>query len=181
MKLGESIILLHRSQQLPLLPAAEMALSSQASWAGSRRDWRHAGLHFPEFQGIAAQAHLENYGVSLLRKNWQVIAVLTQPFLLSSLSRSLNSSSSASVCVSLQAGLMAVPLRFDGRVVLVTGAGGGEYAKARGPASSSSLSCWESPFFGLESARSRSCDLSIWAVGSGGGAAWGASDWTRWG
>ncbi|XP_008070304.2 peroxisomal multifunctional enzyme type 2-like [Carlito syrichta] len=29
------------------------------------------------------------------------------------------------VCVSLQAGLMASPLRFDGRVVLVTGAGGG--------------------------------------------------------
>ncbi|KAB0390093.1 hypothetical protein E2I00_005506, partial [Balaenoptera physalus] len=59
------------------------------------------------------------------KSNWQVIAVLPQPVLLSSLSRSVNSSSSASVCVSLQAGLMASPLRFDGRVVLVTGAGGG--------------------------------------------------------
>lgn len=38
-----------------------------------------------------------------------------------------------SVCV-LQVGLMASPLRFDGRVVLVTGAGGGEHAKAGGHA-----------------------------------------------
>ena len=35
-------------------------------------------------------------------------------------------------------------LRFNGRVVLVTGAGGGEYVKAGGRVSSS-LSCWEPP------------------------------------
>ena len=126
---------------------------------------------FPRVPRDRCAGALGKLGVSLLRRNRQVIAVLPQPVLLSSLSRSLNSSSSPRVCVSLQARLMASPLRFDGRVVLVTGAGGGEYAKARGPASSS----------GPGSARSCSCDLSIWAAGSGGGAAWGASDWTRWG
>lgn len=36
----------------PFTSAAELALSTQASWAGSSSAWRHGGLHFPEFQGI---------------------------------------------------------------------------------------------------------------------------------
>lgn len=88
---------------------------------------------FPRGPRIYAQAHLENYGVRFFR-NWQVppVRLLSPP--VSSLSRSLSSTGSACLCVSLQAGLMASLLRFDGQVVLVTGAGGGEFLKARGRA-----------------------------------------------
>uniref|UniRef100_A0A3Q2LE65 Peroxisomal multifunctional enzyme type 2 n=1 Tax=Equus caballus TaxID=9796 RepID=A0A3Q2LE65_HORSE len=89
-------------------------------------------LHFPEFQGIPAQAHLENYGVRLLPRKSQVtlIPARATPFLLvpqSEVHWSLHRSTAAPVCVcvSLQTRLMASQLRFDGRVVLVTGAGGG--------------------------------------------------------
>lgn len=75
------------------------------------------------------------------------------------------------VCV-LQVGLMASPLRFDGRVVLVTGAGGGEHGKAGGHALPG-VAAWEQLLSGL-------CRGLRAAVGSGvGGAAWGARGWTR--
>lgn len=90
----------------------------------------------------------------------------------SSLSRSPSSRGSASVCVCL-AGLMASTLRFDGQVVLVTGAGGGEHAKAGGHALPGGRGVGAAAVGSQSEGGGRRC-------GVGEEAAWGARGWTRW-
>lgn len=83
------------------------------------------------------------------------------------------------VLVLLQAGLMASMLNFYGRVVLVTGAGGGRHAKV-GRLTSGSLLSRSTPFRSRCS-RSGGCGLSVGTADSGGGAASGVSGWIPWG
>ena len=126
---------------------------------------------------------MENYRVPLLLRSWQVARYQPEPATHSVLAASQSELHSAllllvCVCVPLQTRLMASMLRFNGRVVLVTGAGGGEYVKAGGRVSSS-LSCWETPGpdfffffffftrFGRGYTHSCSCGPSIWVAGRG--------------
>lgn len=170
---GPSNTYYYSKQKWPVKPSV---------WGSARRRWKHAGLHYPEFQGIP---HAGTLGK---RRRQCPSSKLTNHFYPPSAAVRLISQSEPQrfcLCVSLQAGLMYSPLNFNGRVVVVTGAGGGEYAKCGGLALIS-LSCRELRFSGLGYVRSHSCGHSVrdsswqrWRVGEE--AAWGASDGSWWG